>query len=377
MNILCLSDSRLMGGAENQMLELFKRLTHRGHTVRIVCAGARFAEVARDAGLDAHLLPGPPAGPGSLASAVREVRRHARLAGARLLHAVGVRPAVVAALARRGMSPSPGLVVTVHNLTRPRPWTRALATLILRATGCFLTTVSESERRAYIAHGFPAARCRTIYNGQDVPASPAPESRRAARLDLGLPEDACVIAVLGRLSPEKGHSLLMRALAGLGAEGASIVAVFAGEGPLRAALEAERDRLGLPDHVRFLGFLRDVRNVLCASDLLALPSRAEAFPMALLEAMSHGLPVVATRVGGVTELVNDAAVGWTVPPDDPLAMRAAIREAATNPAERRRRGAAARARVQSHFSVDRMVEETLRVYTAEEGPMSGNKPGPS
>jgi glycosyltransferase involved in cell wall biosynthesis len=173
---------------------------------------------------------------------------------------------------------------------------------------------------------------------------PTPAERAAAREALRLPADVPVVAFVGRLSPEKAPEVLLRAL-----RGTATRILVAGEGPLREALAAEAD----PEQVRFLGFLSDVRPVLAAADVLALPSRTEGLPMAVLEAMAAGLPVVASAVGSLPEVLGEGA-GLLVPPGDVPALRLAL-ERLFVPDVRAAVATEARRRVESRYAAAAMA----------------------
>jgi glycosyltransferase involved in cell wall biosynthesis len=174
---------------------------------------------------------------------------------------------------------------------------------------------------------------------------PTGTARTSARAALGLPAGTTVVAFVGRLSVVKAPEVLLRAVRGTG-----LRLLVAGEGPLREALEAEADA----EQVRFLGFLPDVAPVLAAADLLALPSRTEGLPMAALEAMAAGLPVVASAVGSLPEVLADGA-GVLVPPGDVSALRLAL-ERLSAPEVRARIGAEARRRVESRYAATTMAQ---------------------
>jgi glycosyltransferase involved in cell wall biosynthesis len=173
---------------------------------------------------------------------------------------------------------------------------------------------------------------------------PTAAARGSARAALGLSPGITVVAFVGRLSPEKAPEVLLRAVRGTG-----LTLLVAGEGPLRDVLEAEADA----GQVRFLGFLPDVASVLAAADVLALPSRTEGLPMAALEAMAAGLPVVASAVGSLPEVLADGA-GVLVPPGDVSALRRAL-ERLSSPKVRAAVGAEGRRRVESRYAATTMA----------------------
>jgi glycosyltransferase involved in cell wall biosynthesis len=157
---------------------------------------------------------------------------------------------------------------------------------------------------------------------------------------------------------------LIQAFAQVRAQHPAALLVVAGDGPCRAELERVAAGLGQRDHVRLLGNRDDIPTVMSALDVFVLPSIAEGISNTILEAMATGLPVVATRVGGNPELVEEGVGGALVPRSDPGALAAAI-AAYTGDAElRRRHGQASRQRAIGHFSLERMAQAYANLYTA-------------
>jgi sugar transferase (PEP-CTERM/EpsH1 system associated) len=202
---------------------------------------------------------------------------------------------------------------------------------------------------------------RIIRNGVDLSRFQT-EHRAEARLRLGLPSDALVVGTAGRLVDVKDHSTLLEALRLVTSAGVPLLAVIAGDGPLRTALESTILTLGLQDRVRLLGHRSDIETVMAALDIFVLSSRSEGLPMAILEAMASGLPVIATRVGGVDEVIDEGSTGLLVEPKSPEALAEAIGSLAGNRARRERMGAAGRARAIREFSLDTMVADYQRLY---------------
>jgi sugar transferase (PEP-CTERM/EpsH1 system associated) len=207
----------------------------------------------------------------------------------------------------------------------------------------------------------PAAKVSTIRNGVDVSRF-APAGRVEARAAMGLAPDAPVICTVGRLDPVKDQAGLVRAFAGLLPAHPEAVLVIAGDGPGRDALTRVIAELGVADRVRLLGECRDVPSVLAAADVFALPSIAEGMSNTLLEAMAAGLPVVATRVGGNPELVEDGVTGQLVPIRDPVALREALAAYLDDPHLRAMHGKASRQRAVECFSLERMCQDYVALY---------------
>jgi glycosyltransferase involved in cell wall biosynthesis len=215
-------------------------------------------------------------------------------------------------------------------------------------------TASKTPLLGYSGH------VEVIHNGIEF-RKPG-RSRAEVRAALGLGEQVVAIHVAGFV-PVKAHDTLVRALADLGRRGAPVTLLAVGDGPERPRIEQLARDAGLGQaQLRFLGFRTDVADLLAASDLFVLPSRAEGLPISMLEAMSHGLPVVATAAGGSTEACDDGVQGLVVPIDDPGALAGAIARLAADPALRRRMGDAGLARVGDEFSFERTAERYGATY---------------
>jgi glycosyltransferase involved in cell wall biosynthesis len=167
-----------------------------------------------------------------------------------------------------------------------------------------------------------------------------------------------IVLTVARLDPQKGHNMLIAAASAV----PDAVFVCAGAGSQRAALEAEARARGVAGRLRFLGHREDIPALLAASDVVVLPSLYEGLPLAVLEGMAAGKPVVATAIGGTDEAVVDGETGLLVPGSDPAALAAAIRRVLDNPAFARTLGEAGRARVITHFSSATMVARVEDVY---------------
>ena len=225
-----------------------------------------------------------------------------------------------------------------------------------------VVAISEGVRTALLASGVRPDRITVVPSGVDVGRFEIGAARREdARARLGLRPDEFVVAIVGALEERKGHATLLEAFA-LVREPA-VRLLCAGTGSLAGALAARRDALGLEERVRFLGYVTDVPALLAAVDAVAMPSRHEGLGVAALEAMAAGRPVVATRVGGLPEVVGDEA-GLLVAPDDAAGLAAAITRLARDPAAARAFGDAGRARAASRFTLAAMAHGTRAVYCA-------------
>jgi glycosyltransferase involved in cell wall biosynthesis len=201
-------------------------------------------------------------------------------------------------------------------------------------------------------------------NGLDP--SPAPvghAERAAARTGLGLGPDDFVAVAAGRLSLEKAFDLLIEAFARVHASEPRLRLLVAGEGPERPRLEAAIARAGLQPRVRLLGQVPEIRPVLAAADLLVLPSRTEGLPNIVLEGLDAGLPVLATCVGALPELVQDGVTGWLVPREDVEALARGLTRAAATPTLAAM-GEFGRARILPSFSARERLQRLYAIYGA-------------
>jgi glycosyltransferase involved in cell wall biosynthesis len=224
--------------------------------------------------------------------------------------------------------------------------------------------VSDATGREWIRRTRIAPRrVVTIRNGINPGNRSAASDQTAARQKLGLPTgDALIVGGVGRLDAVKGFDILLSAAASLAAEYPNLYIALAGDGPLRQTLEAQAARLGIANRVRFLGFRQNVSDVYQALDIFAMPSRCEALPYALLEAMTNQLPSVASNVGGIPEVIVHGETGLLTSVDDHHALATALKQLLDNPPLRQQMGRAARHRVIHHFSEREMVARTIDLY---------------
>ena len=208
----------------------------------------------------------------------------------------------------------------------------------------------------------PRDRLFLIPNGVEVARYGSQAARAATRADLRLAPDARLVIVVAKLFAQKGHAVLLDALSSAGLRPDDVV-LLVGEGPERAHLEGVVEARGL-GAVRFAGNRPDIPALLAASDLFVLPSLWEGLPMALLEAMASGLPVIATDVAGSRQVIVPDESGVIVPPGDAGALAAAIGDLLADDARRSRLGRAARQRVEAEFSSARQAERHAAAYAA-------------
>ena len=213
------------------------------------------------------------------------------------------------------------LVATVHG--KHYFWEKFRRRLAYRwvSSRATMVAVSEDLKRFIVEKvGISSGRITVLYNGVDVPASPALADIDACRKEMNLPDTDRVVGVVGNLYPVKGHQYLIDAIPAVLEEFPDTSFVFAGRGQLEADLKQQVNRLGLDTRVHFLGLRQDIPRILALLDVFVLPSLSEGLSMAILESMMAGKPVIATRVGGNPEIVLDGETGFLVPPKDSHAL---------------------------------------------------------
>ena len=207
-----------------------------------------------------------------------------------------------------------------------------------------------------------ATRTGVLRHGIDLGAAPPPPSSRAEiRRSLGIANDAPVVICVANLRKEKDYPNLMRAAATVLESHPDAVFLAVGQGPLETELAALHTRMGLGDRFRFLGYREDVRALLSAADVFALGSLQEGLPVAIMEALHQGLPIVATDVGGVGEAVTDGVNGFLVAPSDSGALASALIAVLEDPELRHRLGVASRTRA-AEFDIRQTVALEEDVY---------------
>jgi glycosyltransferase involved in cell wall biosynthesis len=230
-------------------------------------------------------------------------------------------------------------------------WADRLVEPLTTVTIC----VSEREREAGLAAGTCSPE-RTVVIPNAVDVAGALRSRPIER-------KRPLILAVGRLKAPKDFPTLIRALGDLPPD--SFEALIVGDGPDRPGLEEEIQALELSDRVRLAGERRDVPQLLAAADVFVLSSASEGLPVSVLEAMAAGLPVVASRVGGVPEQVSDGETGLLVEPGDPNELAAALHRLTADPSLRRRLGAAGHARAEQAFDLDPFRRAHVELYSRE------------
>lgn len=349
---------RGFSGGEVQVLLLMEGLRERGlRQVLVVPPGSDSARIARERGFEVCEI--------ALKSqvdlcGVLQLRRLLRTAGLAHLHTG--RAAWLGSVAAR-LAGCP--VVITRRMDRrvkrdPRTW------FAYRRTAREVVAISPSVRRLLEAAGVPSDRITVIPDALDPARLVAPVGRAATREALGLAENTFVVLALAQLMHRKGIDVLLRAVARL--DDPRIVCTIAGDGPERESLQQLAVQLGLGDRARFLGRRGDAGDLLAACDVFCLPSRAEGMGVAALEALGAGRAVVASRVGGLGELIEHERCGLLVEPDDPAALAAALQRLHADAPLRERLAQAGPLRVDQGYRPDQYVDRHIDLYNRATNP---------
>lgn len=257
-------------------------------------------------------------------------------------------------------------------LFKPKRWGyHALYSLGARGVNRIIA-VSEEVKTSILQTlpGIPADKVTTISNSVDVNRYGVRAGRAALRRELGLGEQEKVAAVVATFKEQKGHRFLLDALPEVVKKFPDFRVLFIGDGELRDVLHAQTMALRLDKNVRFLGSRGDVPALLAASDLFILPSLWEGLPMALIEAMASGLPVIATRVSGTNQVMRHGETGLLVAPGDSVELRDAMLELLSSPDLALEMGKTARRRVEVHFGAQKQAQEYFDLFVSELGRLS-------
>jgi L-malate glycosyltransferase len=341
------------GGTERQMIELARRLDRRLFDVHIACFHRRGAWLSRVESAAASIGEFPITGFRRTAT-VTEARRFARWCRERdisLIHTADLYANVFGLPA----AAFAGVPARIANRRELNPDKSAGKLALQRAAyACAHYVVANSHAaadRLGREHVAPA-RIRVVPNGIDVRRYTPRRNDRPIRR----------IVTVANLRLEKAHEVLIEAASMVLRRCPDAEFLVAGDGPRRSELETLARVRGVDGRMRFLGHQEDVPGLLATSDLFVLPSRSEAFPNAVLEAMAAGLPVVASRVGGIVELIEHQCTGVLVPPGDARALGFALLDLIQWRSHATDLGAAARAVVEQQYSFEQMVGSFERLY---------------
>jgi len=362
IRILHVTFSMDFGGTEQVIAQLVRGLPQTEFDSLVACIDGNIGPMAD--GMREQGIPviGLGRKPGLDRSLVRRLRDLVRREHIDVLHGHQYTPWFYAWLAALGTGAK--VVFTEHGRFYPDHyrWKAFWLNPVMALTSGAVVAISEATRLALARYEFiPKARVQRIYNGIE-PLTREPGRRQQVRQALGIPDAAFVLGTVARLDPVKNQRMLLDAAARIMQQDADVRVLLVGDGPERAQLERLVDELGIQERVLFTGFQPQPGDYMQAMDVFLLTSWTEGTSMTLLEAMSLGLPCVATAVGGNPEIVEDGVTGRLVPCDDADSLYQCLRELRASPGELVRMGQQGLAHFRDRFTVARMVGAYAGVY---------------
>lgn len=372
--VLLLVTQSELGGAQRYVLLLATHLKRQGYDLVVGCGeGGELIDALNAASIETYILPSmvrdirPTTDLRALSDLVKFIRDHKF----DVVHCNSTKAGMIGRLAAR-LARAPIVLYTVHGCVLNEPMSRPLFLIywaierVMATMTSRIIAVSEYDRETLLRYRIaPASRIATIPNG--IPPGLPPENQRDVyrhrmREQLGIPEEALVVGTIANFYRTKALDVLLHAMARAADEHQNLQLVLVGDGQERPSIERLIRELGLEDRVVLTGQLPEGRRLLPAFDIFVLASRKEGLPLALLEAMAAGLPVIVTQVGGMPEVVDHGHAGLTVPPEDPEELAAAMLDLISSPELAATLGRDARQRVLSHFTDEHMLARTLELY---------------
>ena len=369
LSVLFLVNSFDEGGTERQALHLARRLSERGgvrvHMATLNAGGALARLVAQ---LDVGAVPEYPLRSFVDLQMARQLARCAafiRQHRVQIVHTHGFYPNVFGMLAATLARAPIRIASKREGIENRTAWQRRAERIAFRLAHAVVANC-HAVRAQLMAAGVPASRILTIHNGIDPGRiTPRTHDRAEALSMLGLaptPELKYVTLVANLRLVAKDHGTFLRSAQRVRRETADTRFLIAGDGSLLADVRSFARRLGLERDVIFLGSCRYIAELLFISDVCVLSSVSEGFPNAVLEYMAAGRPVIATRVGGIPEAIDDGETGLLVAPRDDVLMASGIVTLLRNPDRAQQIGSRAQAVVLERFSAARQLERTLALY---------------
>ena len=351
LRILYVDTESFWRGGQEQLFSLMVGIRKRGHVVELAApAGSPLANRARDAGIPAHSF--TQRSELSLAAAWK-LTRIMGSGTVDLLHYNTPRPVLAGKLAAL----ISGVSVLVASRRVNFPLRSGFSRIKYNRLLDRVVTVSGSIQRTLVQNGVRPERVSVVYEGVDLRSVD-----RLPHTSVLPPRSGLVVGVVAHLSPEKGHVTVLKAAARLRERFPGVTYVFVGGGERRQMLEERARALNVADRVLFTGFRKDSDAMMREFDVFCLASLSEGLSSAILAAMARPLPVVATRVGGIPELVVDGSTGLLVPPGRPDKLAEALAKVLSSASLRRRMREAGRKRVAEYFTLERKLDETERLY---------------
>jgi glycosyltransferase involved in cell wall biosynthesis len=357
----------LWAGAEVQLKVLLSRLVLRPELSLsvILLNGGRLEEEIRCFGIPVTVFSEREWGSGKIFLKLMAEFRKRKV---QLVHAHKYKDTILAAPAAK-LCGIPYVVRTVHGLREPFKGMQAfkmnvyetIERAVHRHCVDAIIGVSSQIESTYRMEG-AVSRVTCIRNGIDLEKKPIQTDRWLTRKELGIDVATCLIGTVGRLTPVKGLSYLLQSVSILLRQRANVRLLIVGDGVIRKDLETQARDLGISENVVFLGHREDTDELLQALDIFVLPSLSEGIPMALLEAMAASRAVVASRVGGIPEIVEDGVEGFLVEPMDVTQLAENCGRLIESPEIAMKMGEQARKRVMQEFSAAAMADRVAALY---------------
>lgn len=362
------------GGMKGHLLTLAGGLINRGYLVEVACPGdSSLAAELREMGLRVHpiSLVGP-LSPGPDLICVLELRNIFRHGQYDIIHFHGAKAGMVGRIAT-ALTGCLNTVVTVHNFIvyEEVPWPKKILfrygeQFLSRVTNRIITVSKALRDDLVLNYKIRPEKITPIYNGIDTLRFQQTQHSESARAILGISPSAVAVGTVARMASQKGLNYLVEAFARMYRAGQvspdDTAFVIAGDGPLRPQLEKQADDLGIRDKIIFPGFVDDMPLFLACLDVFVVPSVAEGLSISTIEAMAAGLPVVASRVGGLPELVRTEETGFLVEPRNPTELAEAIFRLLTDSETRKQMGINGRKLAIQQFNTENMIEQTCALY---------------
>ena len=364
MPVLYFSNSLERGGAEEHLLTLLRGLDGTQFRAALACMPELARALASDLPAHVEVVPIRLRRPGDWRGALR-LCRWMRARRPAVVHSHLFYASLFASPLARACG-VPAVVETPHVSERWRQGGWKSRYVVDRWAGRavdFYIAVSAANAR-YLTQEkrLPARKVVVIHNGCDLERFDPSRVPPADVRPWGIAPEDRLLVVVGRLEPQKGHEVLMEAVARVARNHPKLKVACLGEGRLKARLQAMAERLGIGNVIRFPGFQPKVEGWLARAEASILPSHYEGLPLAAIESLAMGRPVVATGVDGTPEVVHDGVHGRIVPPGDAAALAAAIADLLARPERARQWGAAGHAWVRERFSKNRQLAETQALY---------------
>jgi glycosyltransferase involved in cell wall biosynthesis len=357
--VLYLSHAFMVGGAEEMVLNLVRHLPDRFEpAVMCINQAGPIGEEIRRTGVPFSVLRLTPGVSRPLD--VLRLRDAVQALSPTIVHTFLLTGSLYGRFAAM-MSGVPIVIGTEVNIyEKKKPLHARLERWLMNGTDAVIAS-AESVKEHYVAQvGADPAKVDVIYNAVDWAQLQATTTREEFRTSIGVPIDAPAAGIIARLTEQKAHRVLFEAIAQ--PELSALHVVVVGDGELREELQSRAASLGIQGRVHFLGARRDLGNILAAIDIFAMPSFWEGLPLSMVLAMGAGLPVVASRVAGIPEVVHDRVSGLLVDAGDASQLARALAALVQDGALRARLGTAARAYVRPRFGVDGYVASIAGLY---------------